>query len=465
MNRKILILIILASLLVGSVQAYQASVDEIKNTGYPGNKLRYEITFENDKSYSDIVRFNMFNWEPDAGTWSAQLDPGEEETINLNLTIPENMQSGTTILFLYTWSQKTNETEKIPIKARVKERKKEKKINISIRAVDWSKKIDPRSKFTVKATIESRSRKIRNMKVRYAVLNDTKEVLVKSTEGDILPMRNVTVKFQANFPPKTKPVGFSQRLDLFINQTQLEKREEILEIKGYKDVEVKKATNKSLLKETTKYSIFNNGTTKAQKTITEDISSLEKAFLSTEEGEIEEGKLYFDIEVGPGETKTVSYKVNYSLLLVVPFVIVGIGYAVYYFTRKAEIEKRLIKKRTEEKFEAKIEVIFRNLTGRELTGVKIKDKLPSFINKVGAFGTLSPEVKGDGNKKLIWNVGRVKPNEERVLSYKVKSKMGIVGKVVFPPARMSYEYKGKKGEVSSNKLSMSSRPSVEEEEE
>ena len=56
------------------------------------------------------------------------------------------------------------------------------------------------------------------------------------------------------------------------------------------------------------------------------------------------------------------------------------------------------------------------------------------------FGTLKPDhmQKGSNNIRLIWNVPSLEIGEERIFSYKVKSKIDIVGSLVLPAAAVHF---------------------------
>lgn len=465
MNRKSLILIAFCLLLITiptNVLAYEVSVSPIKNTGYPGESLSYKIYFINNKNYSDTVRFNVLQWDLRSNELRLDLSPGEEESTTFDLTIPKNVRANGALVPLYTWSGETDETQEVLLRAKVKAREAEEEKKFFLREVSWPKKIDPREEFPIKVTLETRSNKVKDMGVRYELSREGKNILVREQKGDLLPQRNTTVSLEAKLPDKTEPMSLPQRVDFFVNGTLISSQEESLKVKGYKDVEVDKSERSTFLGKEVKYAVTNNGTIKAEKTITEKVSFFEKLFLSTKEGEIKEKKVVFDMEIQPEGKKSVGYRANYTPLLVVPFILIGVGYGVYYFTRKAKLQKKLIGKKTEGEFEAKIEISFKNLANEPLKKVKIVEPLPPFVNKVGGFGTLKPEVKE--GKKLVWKIGKIEKDEERVLSYKAKSGMGIVGRAIFKPARASFKHKGKEGKVYSKKLTISSRPEIEEEE-
>lgn len=469
MKKKFFALLISISFLfiISEAHAYKVNIDPVKDTGYPGDKLKYQVVFENDKSYEDTVKlniFNVYNWDPHAGKWQVQLEPGEEEKFNLTLTLPDDARADILTLFLHTWSVKTEETTKQPIMIRIKSEAGKPEKKFFLRSVDWAKKIDPRKSYETKVNVESRSKKITEMKVRYYVIKRGKEILVEAKESKLLPMSNTSVSFDTRLASKMEPSIVTQKVSFFVNQSLVKRKTSDLEVKGYSDIIMDSEKSSSLTGKEVVFTITNNGTAPTEKQIKEEVSFFEKFLLSTEEGKVEGKEIKFDFEVGAGETKKVSYQVTYIPILVAPFILLVLGYGVYYLTRKASLEKNLLEKKTKDRFEAKMEIMFRAKS--DLHDVQIVETLPPFVGQVGQFGTLEPEVRQkEEAKKLVWTLGDVSKNEEIILSYKAKSEMGIVGEAVFPPTKATFDYKDKEGETYSKKLKISSRPKVEELEE
>jgi hypothetical protein len=74
---------------------------------------------------------------------------------------------------------------------------------------------------------------------------------------------------------------------------------------------------------------------------------------------------------------------------------------------------------------------------KPLSNVIIKDFVPSMFSIVKDFETIKPakREREDGTE-LTWRIGRLKPFEERVLHYKVKTQVGIIGDIKLPKAEI-----------------------------
>ena len=90
--------------------------------------------------------------------------------------------------------------------------------------------------------------------------------------------------------------------------------------------------------------------------------------------------------------------------------------------------------------------------------IKIVDRIPPLVMLYDKFGAISPDRIDLVNKRLEWNVEALNPGEERVFSYIIYSKIGVVGKFELPPTRAVYEREGEMKEASSNKSFFINRP-------
>ena len=83
--------------------------------------------------------------------------------------------------------------------------------------------------------------------------------------------------------------------------------------------------------------------------------------------------------------------------------------------------------------------------------INIIDKLPHLVELYERYGAISPDKIDLKNKRLEWNIESLNEKEERIFSYIIYSKIGVVGKFELPNARAVYEKEGKIKEVMSNR--------------
>lgn len=83
--------------------------------------------------------------------------------------------------------------------------------------------------------------------------------------------------------------------------------------------------------------------------------------------------------------------------------------------------------------------------------INIIDKIPPLVKLYERFGAVSPDKIDLKNKRIEWNIESLTEGEERIFSYIVYSKIGIIGKFELPSAKAIYEKDNKVRETKSNR--------------
>ncbi|MBS3079055.1 hypothetical protein J4218_02965 [Candidatus Pacearchaeota archaeon] len=83
--------------------------------------------------------------------------------------------------------------------------------------------------------------------------------------------------------------------------------------------------------------------------------------------------------------------------------------------------------------------------------INLVDRLPPLVTLYDKFGAISPDNIDLVNKRIEWNLEVLNPGEERVFSYIIYSKIGIVGRFELPSAKAVYKKNGEVKTSLSNK--------------
>lgn len=90
-----------------------------------------------------------------------------------------------------------------------------------------------------------------------------------------------------------------------------------------------------------------------------------------------------------------------------------------------------------------IEVVNRSL--HEVKDVVIRDQVPSIATVVPKFQTVKPDVHKTAHAyEVVWKFDSLRPGEERVVTYRIKPKMDVLGSLRLNPATVSYSTKDRK---------------------
>lgn len=144
--------------------------------------------------------------------------------------------------------------------------------------------------------------------------------------------------------------------------------------------------------------------------------------------------------LSPGGQYTIGYKIAIWRIWATLGVIVGIGYGAYRWLSKPRIGKSV---RHEGEITRGKEILVllevKNRALHEIKDVEIVDVVPQIARVVDRFDTLRPKAKRvtDGTE-LRWNIGSMRSGEERVVTYRIRPVVDIVGHLNLPVAQMVF---------------------------
>ena len=95
--------------------------------------------------------------------------------------------------------------------------------------------------------------------------------------------------------------------------------------------------------------------------------------------------------------------------------------------------------------------------------INIIDKLPPLVKLYERFGAVAPDKIDLTHKRLEWDIESLNKGEERIFSYIIYSKIGVVGRFELPNARIVYEKEGKVKKAESNRSFFINEPKKESE--
>ena len=109
--------------------------------------------------------------------------------------------------------------------------------------------------------------------------------------------------------------------------------------------------------------------------------------------------------------------------------------------------------------ELKIMLSVRNQGRRTIKNVIVKDTIPPLARVIKEFDTLTPEIKiKSSGTELIWKLEKIRPREERLLTYKIKPLIDVIGKLKLPKSYFTYDSRlGRKRKVVSKSISITGK--------
>ena len=170
----------------------------------------------------------------------------------------------------------------------------------------------------------------------------------------------------------------------------------------------------------------------------------------------------WDIELEPGESKTIFVTVNYRSLFYVLFLAVLITVLYFLYKSPVSIKKEVSDVSMKEGGISQIRIMLEvvNSSKKSVSNVIITDYISNIadVEQGHIEGTLKPSkvlFHKDRGTILKWELPELAPGEDRLVSYTIKSKLSIIGSFRLPRAKVAFKHK-KKGYISySNTLGVS----------
>jgi hypothetical protein len=151
-------------------------------------------------------------------------------------------------------------------------------------------------------------------------------------------------------------------------------------------------------------------------------------------------------DVQPGDTVQVVTKIEIWKIWMTILIIFAAGYLSLKFIFKVKITKRAryFKALTKDsEIPVSIEIVNRSIG--EVKDLVVKDFIPPIAKIVPKFETVKPITRETiSGTEVVWKFDSLRAGEERVMAYKIKPKMDIIGSLRLNPAILSYSSKDRK---------------------
>jgi len=160
------------------------------------------------------------------------------------------------------------------------------------------------------------------------------------------------------------------------------------------------------------------------------------------DGKIAEAAWAYSLPLGA--SMTLIYTISFMPLLAILIAVLLLLYVgLWYLTQGLSIAKELV--HAERALKVKLHI--KNNSTKPQRNIIVEDSIPTPLTLVREFATLHPTAikKGEGSVKLLWKFDVIWPHEEKILTYNLKSALGVVGTVLLPAAKI--RKKGDPGET------------------
>ncbi|MFP4524149.1 MAG: hypothetical protein ACLFO2_02410 [Candidatus Woesearchaeota archaeon] len=446
---KTILVTFLVLFTISAAHALEADVEAINNTVPPLESATYQVTLTSDSAENDVI-----NIKADSGDWivtprSVSLAANETKTFDLLITPRSNVGlSNYRVPLAFIGSRSGDRIDtSVFLSVSLELFDKGYPPNVKLQ-VDAPNQVDPREPMPV--SIFLRNNNLREFED--LVITAESDLFSEEVEAPLESLSTYRKKLLFNLDPEQEPGTHVLEVEVALptDGTVIARDESTFEIKAYARLLTDRAmTEKGFLTSTETITLTNDGNEELTKEVTYEVGLWEDLFLTTsEEGVVVrdgERKIAWTVTLEPQETREIVVERNYYPLaaVILAIILAIIGYFVLRSPIVAVKEAHVTHKDQEGMNEMKVRVFVKNRSKRQVNRLKVIDRVPRIAEFITSahLGTLQPSKVTKSERRgtiARWEIDSLEPYEERIISYKIKSKLKIVGKMVLPPAKIKF---------------------------
>ncbi len=458
------VLVVAAALLL-SVSAqdaafphFSASVTAVNDSIFLDGQAVLELTISNPKNYADNFRISVPEVE-----WSVQSDPlfqyfsgvdipsFSSEKVRLLLKPTVAFPPGLRTVHIAVQSSTSKESLDLTTFVNIRSNNKlimEYLAAVS-RIVEIPPLIDPRNEFEVKVNLINRNPK--NISALRVVLSSVSTGLIrKEIVTDLKPLESKEVSTSVRLDKLTPPTKDTLKVVLFVDEQPLEPTIfEKFEIISYSDIKAVESVKKGFFLQWVNETTYaNDGNVRSSRVLESETSFLKSLFTKSNPKSFaisKGGKRYsaWELSLDPQEEITVRVIEGYrSIFYLIILALAGI--LLYrFFQSPVSLLKESSAISYKEGGISELKVILRlkNRSAQPYVKLVLADRVPMIAQvEPDSMGTMKPvTIFNDGKGSIVkWEIENLDRHEERILAYKIKSKLSILGQFTLPKASLRF---------------------------
>lgn len=318
--------------------------------------------------------------------------------------------------------------------------------------------IDPRNGMQIKLSLENQNRRILDkvdVKVRSNVIN-------KDYSTSLGPLEKKTLTFTADLDSRTPPQSDALQISIIVPENEKAYQFDLFpvpfEIVPYGAVIPTVKTESSFLKYVDDVTLTNDGNKPLIHVYRVPAWFVKQWFVSGVPSPRKGGgELAWEVPMEPGQVVNVLVTYNYRPLFWLFLVAVIITISYYVFRSPISVKKHATVIGAHEGGITELKVVIElvNRGNKVARHIKIMDLVPKLTDVVKEFketmlapSKITPhELSGT---IVRWEIDLMEPKEHRILMYKIKTKLQVIGGLTLPVAAVHYLVDGKERESVSN---------------
>ncbi len=320
-------------------------------------------------------------------------------------------------------------------------------------------KIDPRNDMTIKLSLENQNRRALDkvdVKVRSTVIN-------KDYTTGLGPLEKKTLTFIAELDPHTPPQKDALQVSIIVPEQEKAYQFDLFpvpfEITEYGGIIANVSTESSFLKYVDTVMLTNEANKPLGHVYRVSAWFAKQWFIAATPKPVKEaGELTWDMPMEPGATAQIVVIYDYRPLFWLFLIAVVVVAAYFWFRSPIAVKKSATVVGSHEGGISELKVVIEmvNRGNKIARHVKVLDLVPKLADVVKEFKEtiLAPSkiVPHEQSGTLVrWDIDMMEPKEHRILMYKVRTRLEVLGGMTLPEAAVHFFIDGQEREAVSNK--------------
>lgn len=428
-----------------------------------------DVVIKNNQDFQDSFSVSVWpsvTWSgvsPNLDRYSVSIDANSDATVELYLTVASDAEE-VVPTFLITARSLTNSSivDSESINVRIV-----RKTSVYISDIKLDKYVlDPGESITIDVSLTNlAATEAKQLKLQTSI--KTPVEIIRRFDDQIASMEKKSTKTLSHgysFDKYAAPTSYSVEATLRDSLNRLiDSRSVNFKVNRISNIIHQKSVSYGLFSQTATIKVRNEGNVLEEdfyvsETIPEFIKDFFFPQIEPDKVEVKDKRVVYSWLVPsllPGDEVTIKYEIKVLSLWLVGLVIIGVvALAFKYVYMPKIIKKHKRVEAIERGKEILISLEVRNPTLREIKDVVVKDLVSPIAKVVERFDTMRPTVKAtEAGTELIWKLKSLRPLEERILTYRIKPVVELIGTLRLPKATISYvDRKKKKKETASKTI-------------
>jgi hypothetical protein len=473
MKQTTQLVIVVALLMVSTVAlaaSYDVKVEPINDVISLGQKAKYKLIITNFGGTINSFRIKTLDyplWEvsvqPASNPITFKVMPQSNRTVEFYVSPLQIDSLGVYDVNLQVKRENTEESSSTPVRINIVSPDAGVYVETVLASIIMDSQINPAKPIPIKIRINNQNA------VDYPDLRITLEsdLFSDSFKANLGKKEKKTIELVKNIDADTPPGTDTIVVTVTANNKTLDTEVKRVEIIKFRKLDTRTDTTNKFLKQVNEITYMNSGNIAYEATVRVKTSILESLFTSSfpkgfTQKEGNERFLALKVNIPAGEQLKWRVTKNYFTLLVIT-VLVAILVILYFGYRTPLVIRKTATNIVFKEggvSELKIVLHVKNRGKERLNEIHIIDRVPNIADLEGgiSIGTLHPMKVLKHEKKgtiIKWLIDRLEPEDERVITYKMKSHLPILGAFTLQQAVGSYNFKNKKQIAHSNSLDIS----------